>query len=373
MKEYIVQYGDTLPDVALKTLGDYGKWDEISKLNNLAGPVQLIVGEKLVLPEYAYTSVNPPPALNYSPKPPPPANMSIYRPAELAIARGFIFVVFEQLPEIGASGKIIRKVAVIPKDFSLSAANTVGTLSPAEHALNLSPTQSQYLSASGRPVGAPNFKGKPLLLDVAKIEAAGGKVITVPELLADLRRYAAENPSAKSQVERLTWAVEKIEGEVLVSGGVSSNAVEPLSSAHTPYVESAESLWEAFEAKKISKAELESGLLDLERAYSRAKVVGKVGRVLTVVGIVFTVIDLSLAGKRSIEQNSYKPFAKESVRQACGWGAALGGARVGAIVGASFGIETGPGAIATGAAGAVIGGAIGYFACEWIADQVVPN
>jgi hypothetical protein len=39
-------------------------------------------------------------------------------PASQALARGYVFVVFEQLPDIGST-RIVRKVAVIPRDFSL--------------------------------------------------------------------------------------------------------------------------------------------------------------------------------------------------------------------------------------------------------------
>jgi hypothetical protein len=42
-------------------------------------------------------------------------------------------------------------------------------------------------------------------------------------------------------------------------------------------------------------------------------------------------------------------------------------------VGAAFGIETGPGALITGALGAIVFGAIGYFGADLIADQISPN
>lgn len=48
-------------------------------------------------------------------------------PPGIALARGFVFVVFEQLPEVG-NGRLIRKVAAIPRDFSMRPANPPGTL-----------------------------------------------------------------------------------------------------------------------------------------------------------------------------------------------------------------------------------------------------
>jgi hypothetical protein len=51
----------------------------------------------------------------------------------------------------------------------------------------------------------------------------------------------------------------------------------------------------------------------------------------------------------------------------------LAGAKIGFVGGALFGIETGPGAIVTGALGSIIFGAAGYFGAELIADQISPN
>jgi hypothetical protein len=80
-----------------------------------------------------------------------------------------------------------------------------------------------------------------------------------------------------------------------------------------------------------------------------------------VVGIVLTAVDLGLATKKSIDQNSFKPVGAEVIRQVGGWGGAIAGAKIGAIGGAALGIETGPGAIVTGAIGAIVFGAAGYF------------
>lgn len=118
---------------------------------------------------------------------------------------------------------------------------------------------------------------------------------------------------------------------------------------------------------------MENELKVLESAYSKAKIVGRVGRVLTVVGVVFTVKDVADATQRSVDKGSFKPLAAETVRQIGGWGGAVAGGKIGFLVGAAFGIETGPGAVVTGAIGAIIFGAIGYFAADklagWIEDD----
>lgn len=47
--------------------------------------------------------------------------------------------------------------------------------------------------------------------------------------------------------------------------------------------------------------------------------------------------------------------------------------KIGGAAGAAVGIETGPGAILTGAVGALIFGTAGYFGADWIADYIDPN
>jgi hypothetical protein len=72
------------------------------------------------------------------------------------------------------------------------------------------------------------------------------------------------------------------------------------------------------------------------------------------VGVIFTAKDIADATQRSIHQKSYKPLAAESIRQVGGWGGAIAGGKAGFLIAAAFGIETGPGAIITGALGAVM-------------------
>jgi hypothetical protein len=370
--DYIVQHGDTLIQIAWRQLGRADRWPEIARLNHLRNPNLILIGQRLVLPDLrppvAQASITP----QTQQRGEPADTGTPQIPANVALARGFLFVVFEQLPEVG-TGRIIRKVAAIPRDFSMVAANPLGSLSPAEHALNLNPGASQFLSASNRPFGAPSINGRPLLLDVAKIRQAGGQIYSVQDVVQDLERFAAENPASRQQVDRLISTIRDIEGEVLIEGGVPASSATRPSAAHDAYVRSAEDLWAEFSANRMTRVQLQEELAALERAYSRARVVGRVGRVLTVVGVVVTLADVAQAVERSRHQNSFRPLEAEVVRQVGGWGAALGGAKIGAAVGAAFGIETGPGAILSGALGAIVFGAAGYFGADWVADHISPN
>jgi len=363
LENYIVQRGDTLSEIAIKTLGNANRWLEIASLNKRPNPNLIFVGERLKIPDKSNTDISSNSSVS---------NSAPQIPATVALARGFMFVVFEQLPSIG-SKRIIRKVLAIPKDYSLKPANVNGTLSPAEHVLALNPNQSQFLSASKRPFAAPSIEGKPLLLDVAKIQKAGGQIYSVEAVVKDLKRFVAENPSARSQVEKLISTITQIEGEVLIEGGTPSGAAKVPSAVHNAYIKSGEHFWREYTSGRITRPQLVQELSNLEQAYSKARVVGKVGRVLTVVAVVFTVVDLTKASQQSIDQHSFKPIGAEVVRQVGGWGGAFAGGKIGFAMGAAFGIETGPGAIITGAIGAIIFGGLGYFSADWAADHISPN
>jgi len=234
MSDYIVQRGDTVGKIATKKLGNVSYWQQIVALNHLADTNPLLVGQRLRLPERAMGASGHLAQVASAARDPAPSI-----PASVALARGFLFVVFEQLPEVGVTaGKIIRKVAAIPANFALGPANPGGSLSLAEHVLNTNPGASQLPSASDRATGAPSINGEPMLIDVAKIRAAGGQVYTTSEVVADLKRFVAENPATRAQVERLISTIEKIEGEVLIKGGVPEGGGSPVSAAHNAYVRS---------------------------------------------------------------------------------------------------------------------------------------
>jgi phage tail tape-measure protein len=210
-------------------------------------------------------------------------------------------------------------------------------------------------------------------MNIDKIVKAGGRIITTKELVTELQKHVAKNPSSAVQVNRLISAITQVEGEVLIEGRTPEGSARRLSASHNSYVKASEKLWERFNAKQVTRAELEAGLTKLEGSYKSTRTVGRVGRVFMVAGIAFTVVDLANASNRSIEQSSFKPIAAETIRQTGGWTGAIAGAKIGALAGAALGIETGPGAIITGAVGAVIFGAAGYFSADWIADFIDEN
>lgn len=76
----------------------------------------------------------------------------------------------------------------------------------------------------------------------------------------------------------------------------------------------------------------------------------------------------------AIESNEgAKPISAEVIRQAGGWGGAVAGFKVGGVIGAGVGIETGPGAIITGLVGGIVFGTAGYFGADWVADHIYEN
>lgn len=378
MEDYVLQYGDTLEKIASEKLGNVNRWREIAEINKLQNADNLLIGQKLKIPKNS---------LNISSDFLPNQNLDSNNtpanqiPASLALARGYMFVVFEQLPEVG-SKNVIRKVAIIPKDYSLFPKNPLAKYSPAEHALMGNILETQYLSTSNKPFGSPtmpkqslkNPKGwnELLLIDTDKAQSGGAKIIRVEELVADLRRHAIENPKAQNQIRNLINAIEKIEGETLIEGSVPGNAVKRVSTAHSKYIATADELVAQAKRGAISEQQLYTELESLGKSYKKAKIFGRVGRVLTVVGVVFTAVDVADAAQKSYDKGSFKPLAAETVRQVGGWGGAMAGAKIGFWVGAAFGIETGPGAIVTGAVGAIVFGAIGYFAGDYLAGWIDP-
>lgn len=96
-------------------------------------------------------------------------------------------------------------------------------------------------------------------------------------------------------------------------------------------------------------------------------------QVVQIVGFVVTAVELTQATSRSLATRSAKPITAEGIRQVGSWAMAWGGMKLGGVAGAAVGIETGPGAILFGAAGALAGGFAGYMGFDWVADHLDPN
>lgn len=227
--------------------------------------------------------------------------------------------------------------AKIP-DFSLSKTTTRPEIitRPARHALG--ETHSIFTSASELPQGAGGIKGShKFYIDIAVLERHGAKIITVSELIDDLKVLKAEQPSTANRIDRLINTIEKIEREVLIEGKAPPSAVMT------------------------------------EHQYANMKKLNTLGKGLFVLGIALTVYDLGDATYQSVQKNSIRPISAEVIRQAGGWGAAWAGAKIGALGGAAVGIGTGPWAIASSAAGAIVFGFAGYFGADWVADYIHEN
>lgn len=254
--------------------------------------------------------------------------------------RAFLFVLAD---EVLPSGKLVRKVLEFPgasqaqyiqanpEIFGLKPPNPNAPYSLGEHALGNN--QSKFLSASTRRGGAPNIAGRPVYIDIKKATAAGAKIHSTEAILADLARLQQAQPELRPRIEKLKKVISSVEGEVLLEGAVPASAIK-------------------------------SGAAMMATRSLRA---------VQVVGMAFTVYDVTNATSKSVEQKSLKPITAEGIRQVGGWASAVAGAKVGGAIGAAVGIETGPGAIATGFAGALVFGTAGYFGSDWLADFIDEN
>jgi hypothetical protein len=86
-----------------------------------------------------------------------------------------------------------------------------------------------------------------------------------------------------------------------------------------------------------------------------------------------TAVNVAHATEKSVRTGPAKPITAEAVRQVGGWASAWVGMKLGAAGGALVGIESGPGALVTGAVGGIAGGVAGYFGFDWIADHIDEN
>ncbi len=254
--------------------------------------------------------------------------------------RLYLFVLSD---EILPSGKLVRKVLVLPDHTAtelIASRPEIHGLKPqapgalvsiGEHALGSN--KSPYISASSLPKGAPNISGRPVYIDIRKAKAAGATIHSTEEIIADLDRIARTSPETRPRIEKLKVAIQTVEREVLIEGDVPASAIKSAGSmSATRYV-----------------------------------------RYVQTVGIVFTAYDMGSATLKSIRNDTPKPIVAETIRQVGGWGGAWTGTQIGGSLGAAVGIETGPGAIVTGAIGAVVFGIAGYFGADWLADMIDEN
>ncbi|MBK8335194.1 MAG: LysM peptidoglycan-binding domain-containing protein [Sterolibacteriaceae bacterium] len=342
---YIVRQGDTLRQIAGSMLGDAARWDELARLNGIGPPYTLVTGQSLQVPERdnahlrgwteGGSRAGAPVRLVAGSAAQPPREQG----ADALPARAFLFVLAD---EILPSGKLVRKVLEVPVSsaeyvaahpelFGIKPGNPASTVSIGEHALGN--TASRYTSASSLKGGAPNIAGRPVFIDIPKARAAGVVIHNTEEIVADLERLAAADPSLRARVNKLKEVIKSVEGEVLLEGNVPAGAVKS------------------------------AGAMAVTRGL----------RAVQVVGVVLTVYDLGNATVKSVERRSASPLLAEGVRQAGGWGMAWAGMKLGCAGGAALGIETGPGAVLTCAGGGLLFGVLGYVGFDWLADKIDQN
>lgn len=327
---YMVKPGDTLWDIAYRELGNHSLWKEIAFLNHIHQPYKLLIGQILRLPNTKIALKN--------------QRISDNKPLERGtnshLARGFLFILSD---EVLPQGKLVRKVlplpqftttklmAAKPELFGIKPRNSKSTISLGEHALGNN--NSRFISASAKPKGAPNFKGRPVFIDKAKIQAAGIKIHSTQEIANDLNRISKAKPQMATTITKLKDVITNVEGEVLIEGTIPPSAIKSRTA------------------------------MGLTRSL----------RFVQFVGFTFTVYDLSFATNKSVKNESFNPIVAESIRQTGGWAGAITGIKIGGATGALMGIETGPGSILTGALGALVFGTAGYFGFDWIADFIDEN
>ena len=379
---YIVRHGDALRSISKKVLGSPSRWLELAQLNAVAAPYTIFTGQLLKVPSITGATPSSAASQQLSLATEPPT-------AGTAIARGFSFVfMVEQLPDVGNT-HLIRKVAVVPSDFSHALNLSVrewraglperfgiepnarnGATTIAEHVQDINRMNSPYTSTSNKPFGAATMQGRPVLIDTAKVRAAGGTIYEPRAIVHELRAFVARNPGSSQRVETLIRAITDFEGETLIEGRTPRAAVSKPNVSQSAYVKTAEQL---FQEHRNDPAKLAEELKSLEGSYKGAAKLAKGLRLVGTVGVVLTAVDLTKATSKSIHQGSFKPIGAETIRQVGGWGAGWAGAKIGAVAGAALGIETGPGAILSGAVGAIVFGAGGYFGFDWVADKIDAN
>ncbi|CAD5372742.1 LysM domain-containing protein [Rubrivivax sp. A210] len=349
---YSVRQGDSLWRIAAFHFGRAELWPAIAQDNHLRNPDRLLVGQMLSLRD----SMLVPRDGHAAPLSGQEAGAGIIQAPviehlpSLVPGRGFFFVLADEINPL--SQKLVRKVLVHPElaaalssqvrrpirtlpnpeKFGLHPTDPLSNLPPGRHAQGMKP--SPYSSASTQPLGSSRIVGSRFWIDVEKARAAGATLHGTEEILADLERIAKKTADAASRIK--LDGLKKLvrgDGEVLVRGAVPASAI-----------------------KGSTAMAMTRGLQGVQIA-----------------GFVMTAIDMKRATVKSVEQQSVKPVAAETVRQVGGWAAAWAGMKLGAAGGALMGLETGPGALATGAVGGLVGGVAGYYGFDWVADHIDAN
>jgi len=275
------------------------------------------------------------------------------RPKDSDIHRFSVYIVADEINPF--TKKWTRKIIIPPPNFKGSEAEYQRVINPTKYGIFpkdeaskvsigrhvLGMTNSNFISVSKLPSGSPRFNGQWFWIDKKKVLQSGAKIYDEKAILPDIDRvvekikkadkefkktgeYTRKTQHYLNQAQELKYLSPHVDQEVLVQGRIPSKAIKDLPSA------------------------LLTRRLQVVSAF----------------GIVMTVNDIASAAEESIKQKSMRPVTTQVAKEIGGWGGAIAGSRVGFAIGASLGVETGPGALIVGAAGSVIGGAIGYIGVE---------
>ncbi len=199
------------------------------------------------------------------------------------------------------------------------------------------PRNTPYISATTRfPKGVPGWNKEKVYIDLDAAQKAGVKVYTTEQVATELNLYKKAYPHTAQRIDAALKNLYKVENEVLL---------EPEQGKSIP----SSAIWKP----------------EIYQFAQRAQV-------LYVISLVFTAYNLGAATNQSIKEESIRPIAKETIKQAAGWGTAWMGFKIGFASGALFTSETGPLALGGGLIGGFICGVYGYHSGEllgnWLFD-----
>jgi hypothetical protein len=346
---YVVRPLDSLWRIAGRYFGEPRRWPVIAQDNHLHDAT-LYVGNSLFLRDTLLVPHADAPLLDLHSDPGPAHSHQIEHRPSVVPGRAYLFVLADEINPV--TRKVVRKVIVNPQlaahfsaqlgrpiaafpdpeRFGFQPTDAASKVSLGRHALGQKP--SPFSSASEHVLGEARFVGSRYWIDVEKARSSGATFHETQEILDDLTRIAAKTRMVTDlqRIEKIKRLVVS-DREVLVRGAIPASGI-----------------------KGVGSMALTRGV-----------------QCVQIFGFAVTAAELGLAAQKSVRVGSVKPIAAESMRQVGSWTAGWAGMKLGAVAGAAFGIETGPGAVLSAAVGSLVFGAAGYVGFDWAADMIDAN